>query len=191
MKLLKSLVRVLPLGFLKVRLYRKLKTRLIEIDNNFASSKKRYVDNIRDLYDCMQDVSVTLVEDFNKFKVNTIDSFFPTSQTLADLILELLDNKRPKWDSFIEADMVDRRRYIIDWYSNRSSVKIIGDHGLQVINYYINYITYKDAVLSGEVPQEVPYSPELVSFFESKNFKLLVSDLITAYRTILDSNVSR
>lgn len=192
MKILKKLVHVLPWGFLQKRLYKKMLVELEQIDQRFLSPRKRYVDVLRDLYDCVNGVDIPLIEDFKRFKQQTVSINFKSSQSASELVLELLEEKRPNWEPFFEQLTPDREERLIDWYSNQSSVNAFMLGGLTVISYYSDYITYKDVRLSTpDVDIEAPFLPELVSFFESKQFKLLVSDLITVYWLALDSNVSR
>ncbi|EJI5696454.1 hypothetical protein NFI00_000157 [Salmonella enterica] len=192
MKILKKLVSVFPFGFMKKLLYAKMLAELESIDVQFSSARKRYVDVLRDLYDCVKDVDIRLVEDFSLFKQQTIKVNLKSSQEAANLVLELLDNKQPEWESYFEHLTPDREERVINWYSNERSINTLLMGGLQVISYYSNYITYKDARLATpDVNLAPPFSSELMGFFDSKQFKLLVTDLITVYWLALDSNVSR
>ena len=195
MTLLKKLVHLFPLAFLKQRLHKKMLAELSKIDLQFGSPRIRYVDNLRDLYDCLHNVDVSLAEDFKLFREQRIQVNYRSSQKLSELIWELRTEKSPAWEPYTETTIPNSDILCINWYSNQSSIQDILDYGLDIIKNYIDYITYKDLILTQGEEAEKPYPPkfypEEIAFFESRYLKMLVSDLITVYWLALDSNVSR
>lgn len=178
----------------KERILKQHMEKLEQIDSQFNLTQKRYVTILRDLYDCLKGIdkrNLKIQEDFDLFREEIISVHLKSSQAMAQFVNDLLEKQDLTPDLFFFEDNEEVSVRVIDWYSNASSFLYIQENIEKVISNYINYIKWKDLNLAGDAAEALPFSAGVIEFFDSRQFKSLVSDLIIVQWFILYSNVSR
>lgn len=188
-----SLLNVFSLtcGFGKKLYYKNLLRRLTEIEENFSKPTVRFRTNVWDLYDCLVRASkIPLEEDLDLFRYTELTISTKSSEKALEYMEVLLRGEASfkKEDYFKEVDY-SKPKNIIEWYSNIYSFQKFYDDAITIVGLWcLTNPKYEEGVSKYDTTSN-SVNRVLLEFLSSRDFKMIITDLINISRFNLEKNL--
>ena len=160
--------------------------RLDELSQQFSSPMVRFATIIHGLYDVLKEARMPLEEDFEWLSTLLIPINTKTSEEACRLLEALLLGRGIKVSEAFRSREPFEPIEVLDWYSNKESVDQFYEHGLLVMQAYCDKNPI-DPDWEDVSKPTVNWTPPVINFISSLEFKLFVHDMIAVTRLILQS----
>lgn len=186
-----SLLRVFSLtcNYGKKVYYRNLLNELGRIEGNFSKPSVRLRTNVWDSYNCLIRLAeIPLEEDLSLFRYQRLTISTKSSEGALKLMESLIEGERFKKETYFKSRDYLKPTELINWYSNLYSFQKFYEHGVTIVGLWCSLNPKDEDGFSQD--KVVPLINQvLLDFLSSREFKIVLTDLINISRFNLEKNI--
>jgi len=189
---LKALFRFPLIGKVAEKKYcEEMLLELERFEARFFSSTVRFVDQIHDLYDCLERSTVSFNDDYNY-----VDGLVPKLHTrssgrISTCLAKVFNNEIELLEVYFKTPDQSTQERFTKWYSNDPSTNYFLNSSLLLMGVYCHRNPRDEDGVVHDDQKQLPWNPAIKHFITSPYFKLVVMDVISVMKVALDVRLWR